>query len=189
MFLICYYYFMYETYGAGYKKEFGSETAYINKLKQDSFLKQHQAFLASRKAWLKELGKGNCSFKTAAEAAKKAAVSVHSNSEVGVRCVEPQVEFVLLDDWDTKEYGNYKPEDIQERDIYGIVYKGIYRLKGKKGHYLIEGYQDDKCIKSKTEVAGDDKFAKEAARRDYKVRAFLLYTYICLQYILLRYSM
>ena len=179
---------MYETYGAGCKKEFGSETEYIKKLKQDSFLKQHQAFLASRKAWMKELGKGNVSFKTAAEAAK-AAVSVHSNSEVGVRCIEPQVEFVLLDDWDTKEYGNYNAEDIQERDIYGIVYKGIYRLKGKKGHYLIEGYQDDKCIKSKTEVAGDDKFAKEAARRDYKVRVFLLYTYICLQYILLRYSM
>ena len=43
--------------------------------------------------------------------------------------------FVLVENWDEKEYGKVDPFKVVDALVHGELRKGIWRITGKKGHY------------------------------------------------------
>jgi hypothetical protein len=132
---------------------------------------EHPKFLASLKEWIKAINdsRGHLKLKD-----KKALQETHTTLDVEQRTggmfEKPKKVFVLLEDWDTTDYGPADPTKVVEELLFGKLRKGIWRLVGKKGHYTFKEY-DDRGVKVSTrEHSGEGPFATQAL--EAKTQAF-----------------
>ena len=114
---------------------YGSLQAYRKVLaKKDGHL-IHAKFLACLKEWMKQHDENPEQTKLKD---KKRLMEVQRNLSTERRqtgeFVAPKMEFVLVDDWD-EEDGKYDASKVVQEFVGGQTRSGIWKTKGKKGHY------------------------------------------------------
>ena len=77
---------------------------------------------------------------------KKAVTStktkLETKTKVGMKIKAPPKEFILVENWDEAKYGPIQDEKITDMMIDGVKKKGVVRMKGLKGHYELQEYED-----------------------------------------------
>ena len=88
---------------------------------------------------------------------------------VGGRFIAPKKKFVDKDNWNEKEHGVLDPNKVVTEHIFGKEIQGCWILKGKKGEYDFEEYQDT-ALQEKEQLhnSADAPFSEEALGRKRK---------------------
>ena len=138
-------------------------TEYYKHICKAENAQQRPKFLSAMHEWVRQHNEkpGKISLKS-----KKELIEVHTvidTEEVtGGRFEKPEMEFVLIENWDHEAYGPPDMSKVTEEVIFGKLCKGIFREVGKKGHYRFKEY-DDKSVKIRArEHDGEGPFAEEA---------------------------
>ena len=119
----------------GFITRYGSLQAYRKVLaKKDGHL-IHAKFLACLKEWMKQHDENPEQTKLND---KKRLMDVQKTLSTERRqtgeFVAPKMEFVLVEDWD-EEDGKYDASKVVQEFVGGQTRSGIWKTKGKKGHY------------------------------------------------------
>ena len=132
----------------------------------------HRGFLNSRKAWIRqhnEAGPDRKRLKSKKEL-QEARKHLDLVQQTGGRFIAPKKEFVCEDDWDPAVHGDFDPAKVVTENILGKQVKGIWRLKGRKGVFEFEEYQDT-AVQERENVHDsreDGPFSEEALARKRK---------------------
>ena len=119
----------------GFSTRYGTLNEYRKVLaKKDGHL-IHAEFLACLKEWMKQHDENPEQTKLKD---KKRLMDVQKTLSTERRqtgeFVAPKMEFVLVDDWD-EEDGKYDASKVVQEFVGGQTRSGIWKTKGKKGHY------------------------------------------------------
>lgn len=76
------------------------------------------------------------------KAVTSAKTKLETKTKVGMKIKAPPKEFILVENWDEAKYGPIQDEKITDMLIDGVKKKGVVRMKGLKGHYELQEYED-----------------------------------------------
>ena len=132
---------------------------------------KHLEFLSARKDWIKQHNEGgpDCKRLQSKKALLDAKKTLQVTRKTGGRFLAPKREFIAKDSWDESKHGPLDPSKVVTEDIFGQKVEGCWRLKGKKGIYDFEEYQDA-AIEEKETIhdSADAPFSEEALARKRK---------------------
>ena len=119
----------------GYRTRYGTTGQYKKVTMTGKYAKTiHAAFLAAEKEWIKEHN-DNPELKKLKD--KKHLMEAHRKLEVvkedAGEFIKPEMEFVLVDDWDVQTDGKFDASKVVEKEVFGKLEKGIWQTIGKKG--------------------------------------------------------
>ena len=171
-------------YALAYHVKFGTKKALMLGVaqKKKEHVEAHQQLLQAQKEWIKKQleDPDHCTFRSKTKAKDIEKELVVRNSQIG-RFRAPKKQFVLTDDWDTEEDGVFDKAKEVEEVVFGALRKGCWVLKGKKGHYdydsfdqtAVEDIAREECgtgsiveaaIETKREAIQDARASVEAGR-------------------------
>ena len=76
------------------------------------------------------------------KAVTSAKTKVETKTKVGMKIKAPPKEFILVENWDEAKFALIQDEKIADMFIDGVKKKGVVRMKGLKGHYELQEYED-----------------------------------------------
>ena len=120
----------------GFSAQYGKITTYKKVLSRKDGAEKHKQFLAAVKEWLRQHKEDPDrtklkNKKSLMEVQKQLKTARTQKGEFQA----PEMEFVLVEDWDEKDDGKYDPSKVVDALVHGGLRKGIWRMTGKKGHY------------------------------------------------------
>ena len=131
----------------GYDVKFGTKEDFIKGVaaRKKDHVEALEALLNFHKSWIKSqrADPDNISlrhWKATADAAPQKELLVKQNRTSGF--IKPERVFVYEDCWNEKEDGKFDPEKVVEEVVFGEKKRGIWVLKGKKGHIRFEERDD-----------------------------------------------
>lgn len=132
---------------------------------------EHVSFLNARKDWIKQHNEGgpDCKRLQSKKSLLEAKKTLNVVRNVGGRFIAPKKKFVDKDNWNEKEHGVLDPNKVVTEHIFGKEIQGCWILKGKKGEYDFEEYQDT-ALQEKEQLhnSADAPFSEEALGRKRK---------------------
>ena len=76
--------------------------------------------------------------------------------------IKPEMEFVLVDDWDVQTDGKFDASKVVEKEVFGKLERGIWKTIGKKGHFRFRE-KEAVVVRDKTvEEEGSGTFVEQA---------------------------
>ena len=134
----------------GFATRYGSLANYKILMSKKDGKQLHAEFLAALKDWIRQHNEDP--ERTKLKSKRRlldAQRSLTVEREVGGKFKAPKKNFVLVDAWDPVEDGEFDESKVVEQKVFGKVQKGIWVLKGKKGHYEFEEH-DGTLMREKT---------------------------------------
>jgi len=126
-------------------KTYPSVDAYYKHVSQKSNQKDHTGFLSARKEWVNQHNQAGPDrkrllSKTELLEAKK---KLNFQKRTGGKFLKPKKQFVERDSWDPKLHGGeYDPSKEVAENLFGKEVRGVWILKGRKGVYDFEEFQE-----------------------------------------------
>lgn len=126
-------------------KTYPSVDAYYKHVSQKSNQKDHTGFLSARKEWVNQRNQAGPDrkrllSKTELLEAKK---KLNFQKRTGGKFLKPKKQFVERDSWDPKQHGGeYDPSKEVAENLFGKEVRGVWILKGRKGVYDFEEFQE-----------------------------------------------
>ena len=125
----------------------------------------------ARKDWIKQHNEGgpDCKRLQSKKALMEAKKTLNVVRNTGGRFVAPKKKFVEKDNWNEAEHGKFDPTKVVSEYIFGKEVQGCWILKGRKGEYDFEEYQDT-ALQETEQVhnSADAPFSEEALGRKRK---------------------
>ena len=129
---------------SGYHKEHKKVEDYFSTVSQKAKQKDHQAFLSSRKNWIKQHNEAGPDKKRLLS--KKELVEAHKELQIqhktGGRFLAPKKQFVTAENWIEAKHGKWDPAKVVTEKVFGNSVQGVWLAKGEKGVYDFEEYDD-----------------------------------------------
>ena len=127
---------------SGYHKEYKKVEDYFSTVSQKAKQKDHQAFLSSRKNWIKQHNEAGPDKKRLLS--KKELVEAHKELQIqhktGGRFLAPKKQFVTAENWIEAKHGKWDPAKVVTEKVFGNSVQGVWLAKGEKGMYDFEEY-------------------------------------------------
>ena len=153
-------------------KEHKSVDAYYKHVSIKANQADHRGFLNARKEWVRQHNEGGPDRKRlkSKKELQEARKQLDVVKKLGGKFLAPKKQFILEEDWDETEHGPFDPSKVVTENIMGKDQKGIWRLKGKKGVFDYEEYQDA-AVEERENIHDskeDGPFSEEALARKRK---------------------
>eukprot|EP00435_Cladocopium_sp_Y103_P049288 s1908_g14.t2 len=144
---------------------------YFNHVSQRKNQAEHISCMNARKDWIKQQNEGgpDCKRLQSKKALMEARKTLNVARNLGGRFIAPKKKFVEKDNWNEAEHGTFDPTKVVSEYIFGKEVQGCWILKGKRGEYDFEEYQDT-ALQENEQVhnSADAPFSEEALGRKRK---------------------
>lgn len=113
-------------------------------MSQKAHQQEHRGFLSARKEWIKQHNQGGPERKRllSKQELLESRKQLNLKKTTGGKFIAPKRQFVASDAWDASIHGEYDPSKEVTETLFGKEVKGMWTLKGRRGVFDFEEYQD-----------------------------------------------